>query len=227
MSAPPRGLSPGPACACLPFSPGAGTFLGRGREAATVGRPPASRQARPGRAFDLKAPAGVQGNGPLLYGPPPHKASPLRVLVALLVASFLAGCQASPALERLRGDAPAPEPLFFEHRVDAGAGHDRSYALEVGDRATEVNVTLRLEPRGGFPLAASPARLEVTLFAPSGDLVSSATAEPSRPLVSLVARDLAERGAYEVRVVGHGLSQNVQEQPVGASYVLTLEVLHE
>lgn len=150
----------------------------------------------------------------------------MRVVLALLVAALLAGCQASPTLERLRGDAPAPEPVFFEHRVEAGPSHSRTYPLEVGERATEVNVTLRLEPRGGLPLAASPARLDLTLYAPSGVVVGNATADPSRPLASIVVPDPAESGEHTVRVVGHGLSQSLQGQPTGASYVLTLEVLH-
>lgn len=152
---------------------------------------------------------------------------PLRVAVALLAAVLLAGCQASPTLDRLRGVDVVPDPIFLERRADVDAAHDASYPVDVGERAQELNVTLRLATRApALPTLAPPARLSVEVLAPSGAVLHADTLDAGNPMVEFATRDLAERGAYVVHVWGQGVSETLQGQGYGASYVLTMEVLH-
>lgn len=139
----------------------------------------------------------------------------------------MAGCQASPTLQRWSGDAPAPDPIVVLEREDVGPTHDRSFLVEVGDRARELNVSVDLLTRSpALALSPPPARLEVEVRAPSGALVRNATLDPSSPRFTFATEDLAERGEYLVRVHGQGVSQTLQGQGYGAAYVLAIEVEH-
>lgn len=149
----------------------------------------------------------------------------MRVVVALLAAALLAGCQASPTLERLRGETSVPEPIFLEHVARVGADHDERYEVEVGERAALLNVTVSLAPRGASAAGAAPARLDVEILSPSGVALRNATLDAARPTLAFTTDQFAERGTYAVRVRGVGLSQPLG-QDVGAVYVVTLEVLH-
>lgn len=151
----------------------------------------------------------------------------MRLVVALLAAALLAGCQASPTLDRLRGVDVAPDPIFLERRADVDATHDASYPVEVGERAEELNVTLRLVTRApALPTLAPPARLSVEVLAPSGAVLASDTLDAGNTDFAFATRDLPERGAYAVHVWGQGVSETLQGQGYGASYVVTMEVLH-
>lgn len=164
---------------------------------------------------------------PSLYGEAREKRGALRVVVALLAAVLLAGCQASPTLDRLRGVDAAPDPIFLERRADVDATHDASYPVEVGERASELNVTVQLVTRApALPTLAPPARLSVEILAPSGAVLHAVTLDAGNPTVEFATRDLGERGAYVVHVWGQGVSETLQGQGYGASYVLTMEVLH-
>lgn len=148
----------------------------------------------------------------------------MRFSLPLLAAVLLAGCQASPTLDRLRGGDPAPEPVFLERRAVVNASHDARWPVEVGERAAGLNVSLRLEARALPDVVGGPARLDVEVLAPSGRVLRSGTADAAHPAWSFGTRDLPERGEHVVRVRGHGFSESLQGQGYGASYVLTLEV---
>ena len=151
----------------------------------------------------------------------------MRAFVLLLAAALLAGCQASPTLERLRGSDAAPDPSYLERRVDVGATHDARHPVEVGERAVELNLTLRLDARAPtVPTPAAPARLAVEIILPSGRTVPLGALDATQPTLSFATRELPERGAYVVHVWGGGVSEAVEGQGYGASYLLTMEVLH-
>ena len=151
----------------------------------------------------------------------------MRLVATLLAALFLAGCQASPALDRLRGGEAPPEPVFLERRAEVNATHDVRYPVEVGERAVGLNVTLRLDTRApSLPTLAPPARLSVEVLSPSGVVLHAGGLDASRPAFSFATGDLPERGAYVVHVWGQGVSETLQGQGYGASYRLTMEVVH-
>ena len=148
----------------------------------------------------------------------------MRSLPFLLAAVLLAGCQASPTLERLRGDAPAPEPVFLERSAVVNATHEAAWPVEVGERASALNVTLRLETRALPGFLGPPARLDVSVLTPSGQALHAGTVDATHPTFTFRTEELAERGQYVVHVRGQGFSESLQGQGYGASYVLTMEV---
>ena len=150
-----------------------------------------------------------------------------QFLSAVLSAVLLAGCQASPSLDRLRGEDVAPEPIFLERQAKVGPSHDARYPVEVGDRAEELRVALRLDARmPALPTLAPPARLWVEVLSPSGAALHQGTLDASEPAFSFATSELPERGAYVVHVWGQGVSESLEGQGYGASYVVTLEVVH-
>lgn len=148
----------------------------------------------------------------------------MRALPALLAAVLLAGCQASPALDRLRGESPAPEPVYLERSAVVNASHEARWPVPVGERAAALNVTLRLDARALPGVVAPPARLAVAVLSPTGVPLHEAVVDATRPVLAFETRDLAERGEYVVHVRGQGFSESLQGQGYGASYVLTMEV---
>lgn len=153
----------------------------------------------------------------------------MRVLLALLAAAALAGCQASPTLDRLRGGEGALDPFYEELRADVNATHDARYPLEVGDRASLVNVTLHLASRApDLPADASPARLLLDVLLPSGQTLATGVVDAADPSFQFATSQIPERGTWIVHVRGQGVSSGPLEGAAyGASYVLALEVLHE
>lgn len=148
----------------------------------------------------------------------------MRSAVALLAAVLLAGCQASPTLRQWTGDAEL-DPLVLLEREDVGPTHDRAFPVEVDEHARSLKVGLDLLTRSPALAAdAPPARLDVEVRSPSGSILWNQTVHPAHPTLAFETKDLAERGAYEVRVRGQGVSQTLQGQGYGASYVLAIEV---
>ena len=146
----------------------------------------------------------------------------MRLPAVLLAALVLAGCASSEKLDRLRGVETAPEPYYKQYEEDVDASVDKTYAVDVKERATVLNATLALLTRsGGVASAApSPAQLTLQVTAPSGAPAGTATVDAQRPAATVRLAPPAERGAYAVRVTGAGVSG----AELGASYVLALEV---
>lgn len=150
----------------------------------------------------------------------------VRIAATLLAAILLAGCQASPTLERLRGADVDPEPVYLERRAEVNATHDARWPIEVGERAASLNVTLRLDTRSpALSTLAPPARLSVEVLAPSGRVLAVGTLDPAHAEFEFFTDELAERGVHVVHVSGQGVSETLRGEGYGASYVLVMEVL--
>lgn len=151
-------------------------------------------------------------------------------LLAVALMALSAGCTSVPeALAPLRDDAgAAPEPYYWEYRATVAPQHERAYEVEVGPRAALLNATLSLESRtNGLPLpGAAPAQLTLALLSPSGEVVRSAQLDPQRTSASILVDEFPERGAYTLRVHGGGASGDIEGSDYGASYILSVEVLH-
>lgn len=151
-------------------------------------------------------------------------------LLAVALVALSAGCTGVPeALAPLGGGPEAPpEPYYWEYRATVAPQHERSYTVEVGPRAALFNATIHLESRtNGLPLpGAAPAQLTLALVAPSGEVVRSAQLDPQRSSASILVEEFPERGTYTVRVHGGGASGDIEGSDYGASYVLSVEVLH-
>lgn len=145
------------------------------------------------------------------------------------VMALSAGCASAPeGLAPLKRSDGVPEPYYWEYRSTVAPRHERAYEVEIGPRATLLNATLALEQRtNGLPLPdASPAQLTLALLSPSGEVLRSTQLDAQRPIASILLDEFPERGAYTLRVRGAGASGELEGSDYGASYVLTVEVLH-
>lgn len=169
---------------------------------------------------------------------------PMRV--ALLLAPLLmAGCTGVSIQGLTPSEAPR-EPWYEEHRDLVAPQHSRAYEVHVTEEATLLNATVRLIPQtNGVPTGPTappaaapattpataltppaPARLLLEVFDPSGREVGEAEADPSEPVATLLVQEPAEAGTWTVRVTGTGASGRLDGQEYGASYLLSIEVLH-
>lgn len=150
----------------------------------------------------------------------------VRALLLLAVALLLAGCTAKEPLAPLRGETPAPDPYYKEHRAIISGQHDEEYPVPVEAGAREVNVTLALDARTqGLPVPeAAPARVRLEILDGAGARLGEATLDADQPTASLVLELAA--GDYVARVSGVGASQAVQGEDYGAGYLLSVEVLY-
>lgn len=151
----------------------------------------------------------------------------VRALPAIVILSALAGCTGAP-LTPSGGTGAAPEPYFESYRDDLGAQYERTYDAPIDERAVELVASLNLTAKAAGLLGApaTPARLTLSILAPDGTILRSADLDASRPAARLDVKDFERNGLHKVRVAGDGFSTQAAGGDVGASYLLTIEILY-
>jgi hypothetical protein len=152
----------------------------------------------------------------------------VRALALLLVSLVTVGCTSSESGLRLGTDAPPPDPYYQEYRELLAGEHHKDFPLPVEQPARTVLVTVALQTRDqGLPLPdASPASLRITILAPDGTPLQEADLDAQHTHATLALTDVGP-GRYLARADGFGASQDLDEKPYGAEYVLSAEILYE
>ena len=148
----------------------------------------------------------------------------VRAVGIALAFVLLAGCAASPTLDRLRGAEPPLDPYYKEWHEEVNGTHEKRFTFPVTERSSEINVTVHLTPRASA-LDAAPARLTVQVLLPSGAPIANKTLDPTNRDFHLDTRDLVETGDYVIAIAGEGVSGGLQGQNYGAAYIVIVEVL--